>query len=190
MRLADAGGENETNVAVDEFFIVGKRLEDGIGGDVGRKLGGQLKTLEKGEDGGGGGGGETSFFLGEPGGSEDAEADGFAVEQVTVTGGVFDAVADGVTEIEKGAETEGFVFVLADDAGFDGDVGADDVGESFAIRALEGGEFLKKGGVADDGVFDDFGEAFVKGAFGQGVEGVGIGENGEWLMKAGRDFCR
>ena len=47
------------------------------------------------------------------------------MEVSAVAGGGFDGVAEGVAEVEEGAEAFGFVFVGFDDAGFDGDVAAD-----------------------------------------------------------------
>ena len=46
-----------------------------------------------------------------------AERDRLAVEQLAVGHGGLDAVADGVAEVEQGADAGGFVFVRLDDRG-------------------------------------------------------------------------
>ena len=47
-------------------------------------------------------------------------------------GGGFDGVADGVAEVEDHAQA-GFLFVFADDVGFDADAGGDNAGEGFGV---------------------------------------------------------
>lgn len=107
------------------------------------------------------------------------------MEELSVGDGGFDAVADGVSEVEEGADIEAFFFIGFDDSGFDGDVAGDEVGENGAecveAKRAEGvGVGVEKGehvGVADSGVLDDFGETFDEGAGGEGFKGEGVNED-------------
>ena len=137
-----------------------------------------MVTGECGEDLVGGRLREAGFFDREATSGDEAEADGFAVEEASVAGGIFDSVADCVAEIEKRAEAFGFEFILGDDGGFDGDISGDERGD-----VVEVGGSLEHLGIADGGVLDDFGEAFVKLARWQGAERVGIGNDVARLME-------
>jgi hypothetical protein len=137
-----------------------------------------MVTGERGEDLVGGGLREAGFFDREAAGGDEAEADGFAVEESSIAGGVFDSVADRVAEVEKRAEAFGLEFILGDDGGFDRDISGDE-----RVYVVEVGGSLEHLGIADGGVLDDFGEAFVKLARWQGAERVGIGNDESWLME-------
>ena len=161
-----------------EFFVFAEGSEDGVGRNVGGEFLGKMVTGESGEDLVGGGLREAGFFDGEAAGGDEAEADGFAVEEASVAGGIFDSVADCVAEVEKRAEAFSLEFILGDDGGFDGDISGDERGD-----VVEVGGSLEHLGIADGGVLDDFGEAFVKLARWQGAERVGIGNDEAWLME-------
>ena len=82
-----------------EFFVFAEGSEDGFGGDVGGEDLGKVVTGERVEDSVGGGLRKAGFFDGEAAGGDEAEADGFAVKEASVAGGVFDSVADRVAEV-------------------------------------------------------------------------------------------
>ena len=96
---------------------------------------------------------------GKPGGGDHAQGDAFAVG-IRIVGNSFDGVSEGVTEIEVGA-VGFFEGVRFDDAGFDGDVMGDQVGEIGHVEG-EGAvdvffERREAVGIADDVVFDALG---------------------------------
>src|SRR6478736_8341555 len=85
------------------------------------------------------------------------DGDGFAVEIFAVAGNGFEAVADGVAEIQDGAQAA-LGFVLADDVRLDFTAARDDFAErlgfapeQFRQVALQPGEQVS---VVDDAVFD------------------------------------
>ena len=139
---------------------------------------GKVVTGESGEDLVGSGLREAGFFDGEAAGGDEAKTNGFAVEEASVSGGIFDSVADRVAEVQKRADAFGLEFILGDDGGFDGDISGDERGD--VVEAIVGYEHL---GIADGGVLDDFGETFVKLAGRQGAERFGIGNDESWLME-------
>ena len=182
--VAEGAEEDEADAALVVFFVAAGDLDEGVGREAGvvgegegEFEGGEALLNAEGVFGGEGGVGD-----GEMGCGAEAEGDGFAVEVAAVAGGGFDGVAEGVAEVEEGAEAFGFVFVRFDDAGFDGDVAADEGGEVAATLGdgVDEGEHV---GIANGGVFDDFGEAFVPLGFGEGIEGAGIGEDEGGLVE-------
>ncbi len=189
--LAGAGEEDEFDGAVEEFFVLGDFVHDGVGFQAFGEGGGEVHGEDDVHDGAGVFGGEPGFFDAEVEGGADAEGDGFTVEDFSVGEGGFDAVADGVAEVEKGADVLGFPFVFFDDARFDGDVACDEVGEFFDGGEGESdgdfgadvAEFGQHGGVADGCVFDDFCHAFREGPGGHGDEGGGVDDDEGGLVE-------
>ena len=87
------------------------------------------------EEGGNAGGlfcREAGFALGNFGGGDLANADGFAVEVFAVLGNGLESVAEGVAEVENGAQA-GFFFVLANDFGLDLAAARDDSREGGGV---------------------------------------------------------
>ena len=112
-----------------------------------------------------------------------AQRDRFAVQHLAVRHRRLDPVADGVAEVEQGADAFGFKFVRFDDAGLDGDVPGDQFRRDFPGRGVQRGDVRQHGGVADGGVLDDLGEAFPVFAAGQGGEHIGIDDDPRRLVE-------
>lgn len=79
------------------------------------------------------------------------------------------------------------MFVSGDDSGFDLAVAFDEVDEGVFLEGGDGLGVLFEGGeeagVADNGVFDGFGESAAEFAGGEGFEGVGVSEDHFWLIE-------
>mgnify|MGYP000083368916 FL=1 len=189
--LACLGEEDEFDGAVAEFFVLGDFFHDGLGVESLGEDGGEVHGPDDVHDGTYVRRRKAGFLNAEVQGGAHAEGDGFTVEDFTVGKGGFDTVADGVSEVEEGAYVPGFPFVFFDDAGFDGDVARDEVGQAFdgIQREADGdfrayfAEFREHGGVPDGGVLDDFGHAFREGAGVHGDEGGGVDDNDGGLVE-------
>mmetsp|Transcript_24634 Transcript_24634/g.76094 ORF Transcript_24634/g.76094 Transcript_24634/m.76094 type:complete len:204 (-) Transcript_24634:373-984(-) len=112
--------------------------------------------------------------------------DGLAVQVGAVAGVVFDGVAEGVAQIERGAEA-GLSLVVSHDRslilttslnGF-----ADRLGMSRRQRSHVLFLPLEEGGVADETVLDDFRHARGVLAFGQSVQRVHVDQDAARLVK-------
>lgn len=183
--LAELFEEDESDLAGLVFFVVLHVGEPGVGAEIGRGHG-QAGGLQQADDAFGVGGFQVAFALGEASGEHHAGGDGFAVQPVAVAHLGFDGVAEGVAEVEVGADAVLF-FVLFDDMGFHLAAVLDGVGQGALLLLHDGGHVLLEAGeemdVAEQGVFDDFGKAGGKFARGQGAEGGGVGDNGLGLVE-------
>ena len=153
--VAGGADEDEADGAGDEFLVVGEAVQDRFGGDGIRQDERQAEVVEERDDAVGVGLWQAGEVLRQEDGGAEAEGDGLAVEDLAIGEGGFDAVADGVAEIEQGAEAEGFVFVGFDDAGLDGDVAGDEAGGDFAAVGVEVGEFVEVQGSGEEAVFSE-----------------------------------
>ena len=122
------GGEEALGLAGGEFYLRG---EAGI--------------FEEGDDAGSVVSGEAGLGLGDFGGGDLADADGFAVEVFSVLGNGLESVAEGVAEVQYGAQA-GFFFVLADDFGFDLAAARDDGGKGGGVLLLQLWQFALEAG--------------------------------------------
>lgn len=116
-------------------------------------------------------------------GRADPEGNGFPVKESAVGNGSFDAMADGVAEVQKSSRARGFLFILFNDAGLDGDIARDEFGRDVLIEWIEGFEISQHRFVPDGGVLDDFGEAFAEFSPGKSEKGIGVDENKSRLME-------
>lgn len=109
------------------------------------------------------------------------------MQQLFVTGGGLDGVAEGVAEVERHAQA-GLFFVLGDDLGFDADAGGDDRGERGWVAGEEGvGVLLHEAeelGVGDDAGLDGLLQAGAEFGGRQGGERGRVGEDGEGVVEA------
>lgn len=183
--------EDEADAAVLEFLVAGGEGKGVVDIDTCGEGEGEFQRAQGVEDVSFFGGAEAGVQPREVEGCTQPEADGFAMQEFAIGQGGFDAMADGVTQIEEGADAEGFFFVFFDDAGFDGDVGGDDVGE--AVDGAEGeaevdfigqlAQGVEHAGFADGGVLDHFGHAFADESRGEGGEGGGVDEDEPGLVE-------
>ena len=90
-------------------------------------------------------------------GRRNSQADCFTMEKPAISSSSFDAVPDGVAEVQKSADAFGFKLVVLDNRGFDSRIAGD---ESFEIAL--GYEQLQHFRIADGCMFDDFGEPLVE----------------------------
>ncbi len=171
-RLAE---EDKPHRAAQEFFIFLEGLKDRVCRDVGGEGEREVEAGEGGEDADGIALREPGFFDRDPAGGDEAERDCLAVEEPPVAGGIFDPVPDRVTEVEEGADAEGFKFVFGDDRRLDRDVSRDERGD--VVEGVEERE------IADRGMFDNLGEALVVITFRQGREGISVGDYQPGLME-------
>ena len=108
------------------------------------------------------------------------DGDGSAVAP-GVTLHEFDGVAQGVAVVEDLAQA-GFLQVLGDDAGFDGDGALDELTQDVGAGIRDGLRILlhevKDGGIGDEAALDDLRHAGDDLVLGQGVQRVQVGEHG------------
>ena len=94
-----------------------------------------------------------------------ADGDGLAVQVFSVARNILDGVADGVAEIQNGAQA-GFRFILAHDVGLDFAAARHHFGKHFGVPLQEAREIAFEAGeewrVVNDPVFDDLGESGAK----------------------------
>ena len=133
-------------------------------------MGGEAGVFEKSSDAVGVFFGETVLGLGNFGGGDLADADGFAVKIFSVFGNGLEAVADGVAEVQYGAQT-GFFFILTNDFSFDLAAARDDGCKSGGVLLQQLGQFAletsEEFGIVNDAVFDDLRKASAKLSLGQ-----------------------
>jgi len=133
-------------------------------------LGGEAGVFKKSGDAGGVFFGEAGLGLGNFGGGNLADADSFAVEIFSVFRNGLEAVAEGVAEVQYGAQA-GFFFILANDFSFDLAAARDDGRKGAGVLLQQLGQFaLEAGeefGIVNDAIFDDLRKAGAKLSLGQ-----------------------
>src|SRR6478752_3930898 len=100
---------------------------------------------------------------------DQAQADGFAVREPLEAGLSLDGVADGVSQIENGAQSA-LARVRADDACLDANAAAHDFGQQIGVARRDTGALalqqLEQLGIPDDGGLHGFGQAAAVAALG------------------------
>ncbi len=108
-----------------------------------------------------------------------AAADRLAVQPVAVAHAGLDGVAEGVAEVEDGAQAA-FALVLTHDVGLDLAGTGDRVGQRRAVARHQLADIffdpVEEGAVDDGAVLDHLGQAGGQLALGQRVQGAGIGQ--------------
>jgi hypothetical protein len=184
--VADFGGEDEAEFSGTDFFVGGHGGEDFFGVDV-EAAGGQSNIIQERDE----------FFqvverkgaadVGEAGGGDHAQGDGFAVDHAGVVEDVFDGVSEGVAEVQESADAF-FVGIFVDDGGLDGDVFGDEFGEYCNIAGGDFGGVVgdegKQRGIADDGVLDAFGQAAPELARRKRGKGGDVGDDNFGLVES------
>ena len=159
----------------------------GGGGDtVGRHR--QADAGEVGVDTGGVSGGAQAAFGGEGERQRAADRDRFAVEETVAEPRLrLECVAEGVAEVEEGADITGLALVGGDDPSLGGDAGGDRVDPCRRVARHDTSsvrlEPREEGGVAEKRGLGDLGIARPAFAWGQGVEQVGIDDDGGGLVE-------
>jgi len=184
--LADVGGQDEVDLAVESFLVGAEAGEEVFGGDA-VEGGDGAELFDAIEDGVAAGKGQVAGEVGEAGGGVHTEGDGFAMEEAGVAGFGLEGVADGVAEVENAAEVA-FFFVGGDDFALDADALADDGLEAGGVEGEDfggvEGHFVEEGLAADDTALEDFVEAGAVFALGEGAEDFGVDQDGEGLVEA------
>ena len=113
---------------------------------------------------------EAGLGLGNFGGSNLADADGFTVEVFSVFGNGLETVAEGVAKVQYSAQA-GFFFILPNDFSFDLAAASNDGRKGSRVLLQQLGQFaLEAGeefGIVNDAVFDDLRKAGAKLSLGQ-----------------------
>ena len=113
-------------------------------------------------------------------GRDGAPGDSFAMQQLPVSGGGFDGVADGVAEIENHAQTA-FVLIGGHDGGFHADGGDDDLLQcvGFKLKQARGVRFheAEQRSVANDARLQAFDEAGAQLALRKSGQEIDVGDD-------------
>lgn len=185
--IADPPGEDEFDLAAGDLFVEAHRGEEAFALGGGQPDGrGETGAFEEGADACDLGQGQAGEPGGEEGGGDLADRDGLAMEVATVGGDGLDRMAEGVAVVEGRAAAR-LGFVLGDDPGLDLAAACHDGGEDRRVaveQAVEVAfEAAEEGGVGEDAVLDDLGEAGAELAVGQGAEHVEVAEDEAGLVE-------
>ena len=190
--VAELLEEDEADSAVLEFLVAGREGQGAVDVYPGGQGEGKLQRAQGFEQVSLLGGAESGMAPGEEESRAKPQAHGFAMQHFAVGQGGFDAVADGVAQVQEGTDAEDFFLILLHDAGFDGNVGCDDVGQlvnggegesevDFICQFAEG---VEHAGFADGGVLDHFGHTLADESRGEGGEGGGVDEHQAGLVES------
>ena len=115
--MACGGEDDEANLSTLELFVAAEFFHHGVSGNGIRQHHRQTKMGEQAKDPHGVGFTEACAHFREEDGSAEPEGNGLAVKHLAVGNGGFDAVADGVAEVQQGAFAGAFLLIGLDDAG-------------------------------------------------------------------------
>ncbi len=186
--LAEGLEGDEFELALADFFVAAHGSEEGIEGKRFAQANGKLIAGDKGADAFNFCRPDVSKFFRQAGGKDESDADGFAVEVVSVSGHCFDGVPEGMPQIEEGPPTAGgiLLFVGGDNRGFDGTVGAHNIGQLRMFRrkrCIQIFDTIKKCSIRQQAMLDHLSHAGGKLARWQASQQGDIDKNRYRLMK-------
>ncbi len=192
--MANSVGQHETGAASAGLLIEGQDLEQAGSAGMGQlDADGQTGLFEEIDNPRAFVPAQAGEGMGQPAGGDHADSDRFPMKIAPVAGERFDAMADGVTEIQDGPKAA-FLFILGDDLGFDVTAAGDDSCQNGSVARQDFShapfQESEKGGIPNHAVFDDLGQAGTELARGKCVQDTQVGQNKFRLVKGADEiFC-
>eukprot|EP01022_Parablepharisma_sp_SALTPOND_P033114 TRINITY_DN881_c1_g1_i23.p1 TRINITY_DN881_c1_g1~~TRINITY_DN881_c1_g1_i23.p1 ORF type:complete len:1292 (+),score=465.19 TRINITY_DN881_c1_g1_i23:16524-20399(+) len=183
-RIGDQGAaqrfdQDELDLAAFVLLVHFHQFQPALGAEI-RRPGGQAGGFGDDADALARGGVDVAQAMRQVGRHHHAATDGFAVQPFTVAQAILDGVAEGVAEVEDGAQAA-FALVLADHVGLDFAGALDRVGQGGVILGDQqldvGFDPVEEGRIDDGAVLDHFGDAGREFARGQRMQRGGVGDD-------------